>query len=52
VEKGKIRYIHTISTCEGHPGCGLNGTYVPLDPGKKRAHMVGNARLRSARRGL
>ncbi|KAF2276482.1 uncharacterized protein EI97DRAFT_494056 [Westerdykella ornata] len=26
VEKGKIRYIHTISTCEGHPGCGLNGT--------------------------
>ncbi|KAH7071219.1 hypothetical protein BKA63DRAFT_493058 [Paraphoma chrysanthemicola] len=30
VEKGKIRFIHTISTCEGHPGCGLNGTYVPL----------------------
>ncbi|KAF1847745.1 uncharacterized protein K460DRAFT_275388 [Cucurbitaria berberidis CBS 394.84] len=30
VEKGKIRYVHTISTCEGHPGCGLNGTYVPL----------------------
>ncbi|KAF2844957.1 hypothetical protein T440DRAFT_502779 [Plenodomus tracheiphilus IPT5] len=30
VEKGKLRYIHTISTCEGHPGCGLNGTYVPL----------------------
>ncbi|KAF1833967.1 hypothetical protein BDW02DRAFT_484291, partial [Decorospora gaudefroyi] len=29
VEKGKIRYIHTISTCEGHPGCGLNGTVVP-----------------------
>ncbi|KAI8933355.1 hypothetical protein NX059_009974 [Plenodomus lindquistii] len=30
VEKGKLRYIHTISTCDGHPGCGLNGTYVPL----------------------
>ncbi|KAJ4377278.1 hypothetical protein N0V83_000102 [Neocucurbitaria cava] len=30
VEKGKIRYIHTISTCEGHPGCGLNGTYTPI----------------------
>ncbi|KAF2113582.1 hypothetical protein BDV96DRAFT_496172 [Lophiotrema nucula] len=26
VEKGKIRYIHTLSTCEGHPGCGMNGT--------------------------
>ena len=27
VEKGKLRYIHTLSTCEGHPGCGLgNGT--------------------------
>ncbi|CAO2647140.1 Nn.00g080620.m01.CDS01 [Neocucurbitaria sp. VM-36] len=33
VEKGKIRYIHTISTCEGHPGCGLNGTYVPIEGG-------------------
>ncbi|KAH7349008.1 hypothetical protein BKA66DRAFT_432019 [Pyrenochaeta sp. MPI-SDFR-AT-0127] len=31
VEKGKLRYIHTISTCEGHPGCGLNGTYVPIE---------------------
>lgn len=30
VEKGMLRYIHTISTCDGHPGCGLNGTYVPL----------------------
>ncbi|KAF2462726.1 uncharacterized protein BDR25DRAFT_247765 [Lindgomyces ingoldianus] len=30
VEKGKLRYIHTISTCEGHPGCGLgNTTFVP-----------------------
>ncbi|KAF1962568.1 hypothetical protein CC80DRAFT_487992 [Byssothecium circinans] len=27
---GKIRYIHTISTCEGHPGCGLNGTLPPM----------------------
>ncbi|KAH7413849.1 hypothetical protein DE146DRAFT_741501 [Phaeosphaeria sp. MPI-PUGE-AT-0046c] len=35
VEKGKIRYVHTISTCEGHPGCGLNGTYVPIDGGNK-----------------
>jgi hypothetical protein len=35
VEKGKIRYVHTISTCEGHPGCGLNGTYVPIDGGRK-----------------
>jgi hypothetical protein len=26
VEKGKIRYIHTVSTCEGHPGCGTNLT--------------------------
>jgi hypothetical protein len=52
VEKGKIRYIHTISTCEGHPGCGLNGTYVPLDPGTKRARMVGTARMRGARRGM
>lgn len=33
VEKGKLRYVHTISTCEGHPGCGLNGTYVPIDGG-------------------
>ncbi|ORY19244.1 hypothetical protein BCR34DRAFT_472358 [Clohesyomyces aquaticus] len=30
VEKGKLRYIHTVSTCEGHPGCGLsNTTFVP-----------------------
>jgi hypothetical protein len=29
VEKGQIRYIHTLSTCEGHPGCGLNGTGIP-----------------------
>ncbi|KAF2646890.1 hypothetical protein P280DRAFT_525929 [Massarina eburnea CBS 473.64] len=29
VVDGKIRYIHTISTCEGHPGCGLNGTLPP-----------------------
>jgi hypothetical protein len=29
VVKGEIRYIHTVSTCEGHPGCGLNGTFVP-----------------------
>lgn len=29
VEKGLIRYIHTLSTCEGHPGCGLNGT-IPM----------------------
>ncbi|KAH3950821.1 hypothetical protein HBH70_236140 [Parastagonospora nodorum] len=33
VEKGKLRYVHTISTCEGHPGCGLNGSYVPIDGG-------------------
>ncbi|KAF2191886.1 hypothetical protein K469DRAFT_555905 [Zopfia rhizophila CBS 207.26] len=31
VEKGKIRYIHTLSTCEGHPGCGLNGTFTPIE---------------------
>jgi hypothetical protein len=36
VEKGRIRYVHTISTCEGHPGCGLNGTYVPIDGGRRR----------------
>lgn len=35
VEKGKIRYIHTISTCEGHPGCGMNGTWIPIEGGKK-----------------
>ncbi|KAF2023687.1 hypothetical protein EK21DRAFT_105139 [Setomelanomma holmii] len=35
VENRKIRYIHTISTCEGHPGCGLNGTYVPLEDGRR-----------------
>jgi hypothetical protein len=29
VEGGKIRYIHTLSTCEGHPGCGFNGTSPP-----------------------
>ncbi|KAJ4346414.1 uncharacterized protein N0V89_010343 [Didymosphaeria variabile] len=29
VEGGKIRYIHTLSTCEGHPGCGFNGTGPP-----------------------
>jgi hypothetical protein len=52
VEKGKIRYIHTISTCEGHPGCGLNGTYVPLDPGSKRARMVGLAKTGGAPRGM
>jgi hypothetical protein len=28
VEKGKIRYIHTLSTCET-PGCGMNGT-IPM----------------------
>lgn len=30
VEGGKLRYIHTISTCEGHPNCGLNSTSPPL----------------------
>ena len=29
VVNGRIRYIHTISTCEGHPGCGFNGTVPP-----------------------
>lgn len=29
VEGGKLKYIHTISTCEGHPGCGLNSTFPP-----------------------
>lgn len=29
IESGKIRYIHTLSTCEGHPGCGMNGTGPP-----------------------
>jgi hypothetical protein len=43
VEKGKIRYVHTISTCEGHPGCGLNGTYVPIDGGRR-------GRIRTKRR--
>ncbi|KAK4239503.1 hypothetical protein C8A03DRAFT_42906 [Achaetomium macrosporum] len=28
VEGGKIRYIHTVSTCE-HAGCGMNGTGIP-----------------------
>lgn len=36
VEKGQIRYIHTVSTCEGHPGCGLNGTGIP---GSRRSRM-------------
>lgn len=26
VEGGRIRYIHTLSTCEGHPGCGWNSS--------------------------
>jgi hypothetical protein len=30
VEHGKIRYIHTLSTCEGHPGCGMNSTLRTL----------------------
>lgn len=29
VEGGKLRYIHTISTCEGHPGCGLGNVTFP-----------------------
>lgn len=33
VEGGRIRYIHTVSTCEGHPGCGLNGTGPGVPPG-------------------
>jgi hypothetical protein len=45
VEKGKIRYIHTISTCEGHPGCGLNGTYIPISGGSKEENRM-NGRLR------
>ncbi|KAK0717276.1 hypothetical protein B0T26DRAFT_775332 [Lasiosphaeria miniovina] len=28
VEGGKIRYIHTVSTCV-HAGCGMNGTAIP-----------------------
>ncbi|KAK3372124.1 hypothetical protein B0H63DRAFT_503464 [Podospora didyma] len=28
VEGGKIRYIHTVSTCE-HAGCGMNGSMIP-----------------------
>lgn len=28
VEGGKIRYIHTVTTCE-HAGCGMNGTGIP-----------------------
>ncbi|RYP59256.1 hypothetical protein DL769_008611 [Monosporascus sp. CRB-8-3] len=28
VESGKIRYIHTVSSCVA-PGCGLNGTLFP-----------------------
>jgi len=41
VEKGKLRYVHTVSTCEGHPGCGLNGTYVPIDGGNKTRQIWG-----------
>ncbi|RYO19848.1 hypothetical protein AA0111_g10268 [Alternaria arborescens] len=51
VEKGKIRYVHTISTCE-HPGCGLNGTYIPIGGGKKGARGVATTRLRSMKRGM
>lgn len=29
VERGKITYIHTLSTCAA-PGCGLNGTLGEL----------------------
>lgn len=29
VVNGKLRYIHTLSTCEGHPGCKANSTVVP-----------------------
>lgn len=39
VEKGQLRYIHTLSTCEGHPGCGLNGTGIPGIMRFKRARM-------------
>jgi hypothetical protein len=28
VEGGKIRYIHTVSSCV-EAGCGLNGTGIP-----------------------
>ena len=49
VEGGRIRYVHTISTCEGHPGCGLNGTYVPIDGGVGK-RGVAATRLRGVRR--
>ncbi|KAI5855112.1 hypothetical protein GGS23DRAFT_444740 [Durotheca rogersii] len=29
VESGKIRYIHTVSSCVT-AGCGMNGTFIPL----------------------
>ncbi|KAI4689785.1 uncharacterized protein J4E84_003965 [Alternaria hordeiaustralica] len=51
VEKGKIRYVHTISTCENF-GCGLNGTYIPIGGGKKMARGIAAPRLRKTRRAL
>jgi hypothetical protein len=51
VEKGRLRYVHTISTCE-NPGCGLNGTYVPIGGGKKMARGVAAPRLRRTRRAV
>ncbi len=32
VERGGIRYIHTVTTCE-HAGCGMNGTTGVEMPG-------------------
>jgi len=42
VEGGRIRYIHTLSTCE-NAGCGMNGTGPP--GGLKKAKRFGSARL-------
>ncbi|KAH9888291.1 hypothetical protein F4778DRAFT_755823 [Xylariomycetidae sp. FL2044] len=47
VEKGQIRYIHTVSSCV-NDGCGLNGTFVPIDF-RRRALLSRSARRSSTR---
>ncbi|KAI0148043.1 hypothetical protein F4776DRAFT_605731 [Hypoxylon sp. NC0597] len=44
VEKGKIRYIHTLSSCV-NPGCGLNTTIIPTQ--RRRIRLSRGFQLRS-----
>ncbi|KAF1936996.1 hypothetical protein EJ02DRAFT_447711 [Clathrospora elynae] len=47
-----MRYIHTIPTCGGHLGCGLNGNYVPVDRWANGTLLVASARHRGAKRAM